>query len=78
MLIEETNGRAATSIKETGLEDLPDGDVLVVVAFSSLNYKDGLPLSAVATRWPTICRAWLDLAGTVIDSDLSAAVPATR
>ena len=39
------------SIEERKIDDLPEGDVLVRVHFSSLNYKDGL--SSVGTRGVT-------------------------
>jgi acrylyl-CoA reductase (NADPH) len=54
-------------------EDLPEGDVTVRVAYSSLNYKDGLAVTAkgrVVRRFPMVCG--IDLAGTVEASDSSA------
>lgn len=70
VVIEERDGKAAASIKEIGLQDLPDRDVLVEVAFSSLNYKDGLALSGnrnkVARKLPMV--GGIDLAGTVVES----------
>lgn len=69
-VIEDRDGKAATAIKEIGLEDLPDREVLVEVAFSSLNYKDGLALSGnknkVARKLPMV--GGIDLAGTVVES----------
>src|SRR5690606_2915591 len=50
--------------------DLPDRDVLVEVAYSGLNYKDGLAISGnrnkVARKLPMV--GGIDLAGTVVDS----------
>jgi acrylyl-CoA reductase (NADPH) len=49
--------------------DLPEGDVTVDVAYSSLNYKDGLAVTGrgkIARRFPMVCG--IDLAGTVADS----------
>lgn len=70
LMIEETDSRATSSVKEIGLEDLPDRDVLVEVAYSSLNYKDGLALSGnkskVARMLPMV--GGIDLAGTVVES----------
>ncbi|HKP40902.1 MDR family oxidoreductase [Mycobacterium sp.] len=70
VLIEETDSGATSSVKEIGLEDLPDRDVLVEVAYSSLNYKDGLALSGnkskVARTLPMV--GGIDLAGTVVES----------
>ncbi len=49
--------------------DLRDGDVLVAVDFSSLNYKDGLAVTGkgkVIRKFPMI--PGIDLAGTVVES----------
>ena len=49
--------------------DLPEGDVTVSVAFSSLNYKDGLAVTGkgrIIRSFPMICG--IDLAGTVVES----------
>jgi acrylyl-CoA reductase (NADPH) len=51
-------------------ESLPDGEVLVKVAYSSLNYKDGLAVTGrgkVIRRYPLA--PGIDLAGTVVESD---------
>jgi len=50
-------------------QDLPDGEVTVDVAYSSLNYKDGLALTGkgkIARSFPMVCG--IDLAGTVAQS----------
>ena len=50
--------------------DLPEGDVTVSVAYSSLNYKDGLAVTGqgrIVRRFPMVCG--IDLAGTVESSD---------
>ncbi len=49
--------------------DLPDHEVLVEIAYSTLNYKDGLAVSGkgrIARRTPMVAGA--DLAGTVVSS----------
>lgn len=51
---------------EIGLNDLMDGDVVVAVSHSTVNYKDGLVLTGrapVVRKFPMI--AGIDLAGTV-------------
>jgi acrylyl-CoA reductase (NADPH) len=57
-------------IKKRTLDDLPAGDVLIQVDYSSLNYKDAL--SAIGNKGVT--RSYphtpgIDAAGTVVDSD---------
>jgi len=60
-------------IKQRSLDDLPDGDVLIRVQYSSLNYKDAL--SAIGNKGVT--RTYphtpgIDAAGTVVDSRVDA------
>ncbi|MEO1090672.1 MAG: MDR family oxidoreductase [Pseudomonadota bacterium] len=51
------------------VDDLSEGDVLVDVAYSSLNYKDGMAMTAkgpIIRSFPLV--PGIDLAGTVIES----------
>lgn len=70
VVIEDQGGKARTLFKQLTLADLPDHDVLVEVAYSTLNYKDGLVASGnrskVARKLPIV--AGIDLAGTVVES----------
>ena len=55
-----------TDIEETAL---PDGDVLVEVLYSSLNYKDALAItgkSPIVRKFPMI--PGIDFVGTIVDS----------
>ena len=57
-------------VKSLPVSDLPSGDVLIRVAYSSLNYKDAL----AATGHPGVARTFphipgIDAAGTVVHSD---------
>ena len=45
LLVEEDNGNYTNSVVERTLDDLPDGDLLIKVSYSSLNYKDALSAS---------------------------------
>ena len=57
------------SIQSVSEEQLPAGDVTVSVAYSTLNFKDGLAIcnrSPVVRQWPMV--AGIDGAGTVIES----------
>ena len=42
---ENENGTFSQNIKEKNINDLPEGDLLVRVKYSSLNYKDALSFS---------------------------------
>ena len=70
LLAEKSERGYSVGLKELTNEDLPrDGEVLVDVAFSSLNYKDGLAVTAkgkIIRRFPMVLG--IDLAGTVIES----------
>ncbi|HQS07690.1 MAG TPA: oxidoreductase, partial [Xanthobacteraceae bacterium] len=45
LVIEDEAGKPKASFKQLTFSDLPDHDVLVEIAFSTLNYKDGLAVS---------------------------------
>jgi acrylyl-CoA reductase (NADPH) len=69
LIATQQNSEFRASFQEIPLSSLPEGDVLVRVAYSSLNYKDGL---AVTGR-PGVIRSYpmvpgIDLAGTVENS----------
>mgnify|MGYP001263546114 CR=1 FL=1 len=69
LLASKGNDGPAIGWTELGLEDLHDGDVVVRVTHSTINYKDGLALTGKAPiirRWPLI--PGIDLAGTVDSS----------
>lgn len=69
MVIDIVDGKPKAAFRDITLNELPDHDVLVEIACSTLNYKDGLAITGkgrIARRTPLI--AGLDLAGTVIES----------
>lgn len=56
-------------IREWAFEDLPEGELLIKVSHSAINYKDGLagrPDGKIVTKYPFI--PGIDLAGTVASS----------
>jgi acrylyl-CoA reductase (NADPH) len=66
----ETDGTVTGRLTTLSDTDLPEGDVVVDVAYSSLNYKDGLSVTGrgrVARRFPMVCG--VDLVGSVRQSD---------
>lgn len=71
MMQQGEDGLAAAEIKDISIDDLPQGDVLVKVDYSTLNYKDGLCLSAkgggLVRNYPHV--PGIDFAGTVEASD---------
>lgn len=66
VFLQQTDSGTAAEVRELEERDLPDGDVMVAVDYSTINYKDGL---AITGRFPVV-RSWpmvpgIDLAGTV-------------
>jgi acrylyl-CoA reductase (NADPH) len=65
----DTDGRTRGTLEEIDALSLPAGDVTVDVAFSTLNYKDGLAITGkgkICRSLPMVCG--IDLAGTVRES----------
>lgn len=68
LLLENAEGFTA-SVQDVDESRLPAGDVTVSVAYSTLNYKDGLAITnkgPVVRNWPMV--AGIDGAGTVLES----------
>ena len=69
LLVNKTDEEFTAEIKEIQESDLPEGDVLIDVEYSTINYKDGLAVtnsSPIVRSWPMI--PGIDLAGTVAES----------
>ena len=69
VVTEKENGKFVREIKDRNIEDLPQGDVLVNVKYSSLNYKDVLSTMGnrgVTKKYPHT--PGIDAAGTVAES----------
>ena len=70
---EQPDGSFARSIVQHSTDELPAGDVLIRVHYSSLNYKDALSASGnrgVTRKYPHT--PGIDAAGTVVDSAVDA------
>lgn len=68
-LVLENNPAFQASVQSVDEGRLPSGDVTVALAYSTLNYKDGLAITnsgPVVRQWPMV--AGIDGAGTVIES----------
>lgn len=66
----ETDGKSSVAFRDLTEAELPPGEVVVDVAYSGLNYKDGLALNGnrgkVMRKFPMV--PGIDLAGTVRQS----------
>lgn len=68
-VVNKTEDNFTAQLQELGLDDLPAGEVLVKVAYSSVNYKDGLatiPNGNIVRKYPFV--PGIDLSGTVAQS----------
>lgn len=69
LIVDQVDGQPRAAVREAGQEELPAGDVLISVAYSCLNYKDGLAVTGqgkVIRSYPMV--PGIDLAGTVVES----------
>src|SRR5579863_1177240 len=69
LIATQEDGKFSASIQEIDQSALPPGEVLVRVAYSSLNYKDGLAVTGkpgVIRRFPMV--PGVDFAGMVEES----------
>lgn len=69
LMVDQKEGQTIAEIQELDVDALPEGDVLLSVAYSSLNYKDGLAVTGkarVLRHTPMV--PGIDLAGTVVES----------
>jgi acrylyl-CoA reductase (NADPH) len=70
LLLTQTDGKTHAEIAQVDESQLPaDGNVLVEVDYSTINFKDGLAItgrSPVVRKWPMV--AGIDGAGTVLQS----------
>jgi acrylyl-CoA reductase (NADPH) len=70
LLLTQADGKTHAEIASLEESQLPaDGDVLVAVDYSTINFKDGLAItgrSPVVRKWPMV--AGIDGAGTVLES----------
>ena len=67
MTKDDESGKASAALQQLDVSDLPEGEVLVAVEYSTVNYKDGLCLSAggggLVRKYPHV--PGIDFAGTV-------------
>lgn len=72
LVLNQEDNKTVAGIQNLTTDDLPAGDVLVAVEYSSLNYKDGLAVTGkgkIVRQFPMV--PGVDLAGTVLESESS-------
>lgn len=79
LVLDEADGRVTASFKTLNDNDLPPGDVTVVVTHSTLNYKDGMILKGIGRlvrKYPHV--PGVDFAGTVERSEAPSFKPGDK
>ena len=72
LLLEKTGSSIQATVKQLPVNSLPEGDVLVSVTWSSLNYKDALAVTnrgKIVRRFPMV--PGVDFSGVVAESNSS-------
>ena len=76
---DEESGKTSAAVKQITVDDLPHGEVLVAVDYSTVNYKDGLcvgPGGGLVRKYPHV--PGIDFAGTVEESSDSRYKPGDK
>jgi len=76
--IDESDGKVVAAFQELTVDDLTEGNVVIKVSHSTINYKDALAASGagrILRRYPL--NGGIDLAGTVASSDDADLQPGT-
>ncbi|MEB4593037.1 MDR family oxidoreductase [Candidatus Thiothrix sp. Deng01] len=69
LILTQIEGKTTAEVRQIGIDSLPPGEVLVDVAYSSVNYKDGLAVTGtgkIIRSFPMV--PGVDFAGTVVES----------
>ena len=69
LVLSQTDDKTEKRVMELGVDDLPEGDVLVRVEYSGVNYKDGMIVSGIGglvRQYPHV--PGIDFAGVVEES----------
>lgn len=69
VVVKEVEGEVKSGIENISIAELSEGEVLIKVAYSSINYKDSLAVKSnggVISKYPMI--PGIDLSGTVVSS----------
>ena len=77
--INEQDGNIVAGFEELSIDDLSEGNAVVKVSHSTINYKDALAATGtgkILRRYPLV--GGIDLAGTVVSSDDGSLEPGTE
>ena len=69
LVLRQDENNTVSTVEQLTIADLPEGDVLLAVEYSSINYKDSMAVTGtgkIVRTWPMV--PGIDLTGTVIES----------
>ncbi len=69
LVLRQDDGKTVSAVEQLSIADLPEGDVLLSVDYSSINYKDSMAVTGtgkIVRTWPMV--PGIDLTGTVLES----------
>ncbi len=69
LVLRESEGTVTAAVEHLGVSDLPEGEVLVAVSHSTINYKDSLAITntgKIVRSYPMV--PGIDFAGTVVEA----------
>ena len=79
LVLRQEDGKTVSSLEQLTINDLPEGDVLLSVDYSSINYKDSLAVTGtgkIVRTWPMV--PGIDLTGTIIESTANSYKPGEK
>lgn len=79
LVLRQDDGKTVSTIEQLTINDLPEGDVLISVDYSSINYKDSMAVTGtgkIVRTWPMV--PGIDLTGTVLESQADSYKPGDK
>lgn len=79
LVLRQDDGQTSSAVEQLSIDDLPEGDVLLSVDYSSINYKDSMAVTGtgkIVRTWPMV--PGIDLAGTVLESQADSYKPGDK
>ncbi|UZE96617.1 MDR family oxidoreductase [Alkalimarinus alittae] len=79
LVLRQEDGKTLSAVEQLSIADLPEGDVLLSVDYSSVNYKDSMAVTGtgkIVRTWPMV--PGIDLTGTVIESQADSYKPGDK
>jgi len=79
LILRQDDGKTVSAVEQLTINDLPEGDVLISVDYSSINYKDSMAVTGtgkIVRTWPMV--PGIDLTGTVLESQADSYKPGDK